>query len=442
MTTLTKLISRSAFSVGVSIALGSAVVGRADAQLMSASAASLALGDNYTALARGFNAVNWNPANLGMPGNPLFSFGFAGRGAAGMDPISFSDVSHYGGVTIPQTVLSTWLSRVQQSGGQSLEADGSGAFAMSIGPMAFQFSTSAYERGKLSPDAVELLLFGNAGESGTPRTMNLKGSRTEAAVTSTAAVSFGKGIDLSIGPVDQHFAVGATAKYIVGNALLLGEDAGSTLGANPLSLDVQFPIIQSDTSVNGYPQRGHGIGVDIGAAWSSGPLFVGATLQNFVNTFRWDVDQMYFRPGGALFTASSSRQTNFDAMAMTAVPDSLRANANALAAQVDAMRFKPSLNIGAAFKALPFLTVTGDVRQQLGDGMHLAERTHVGAGAELRIIPFLPLRAGLAAISGGYVASAGAGLEVFFFHLNAGVAARKTEYGQFPSAAITVSFGQ
>jgi hypothetical protein len=66
----------------------------------------------------------------------------------------------------------------------------------------------------------------------------------------------------------------------------------------------------------------------------------------------------------------------------------------------------------------------------------------VGAGAELRIIPFLPLRAGLAAISGGYIASAGAGLDLFVLHLNAGIAARKTEYGQFPAAALTISIGQ
>jgi hypothetical protein len=106
------------------------------------------------------------------------------------------------------------------------------------------------------------------------------------------------------------------------------------------------------------------------------------------------------------------------------------------------MRFRPSLNVGAAMRVLPFLTAMADVRQELGNGMHLAERTHVGAGAELRIIPFLPIRAGLAAISGGYLASAGAGLDLFVLHVNAAVAARKTEFGQFPSAALTVSFGQ
>lgn len=434
MSRLTTAISRCALSVCVCIALA----GSASAQLTSATATSLGLADNYTVLARGFNAVNWNPANLGQPGNPAFSFGFAGRGSGGMDPISLGDLSQYGGVTLPNVVRNDWLTRVKSNGGQSLEAEGSGSFAMSVGSFGFQLSTTGYERGKLSPDAVEVLLYGNAGQSGTPRTMNLKGSRTEAALTTTAAASFGQALDFGVG----HLSIGATMKYIVGNALLLGEDAGSQIEANPIAVDVQFPIIQSDTSLTSMPKRGQGIGVDIGAAWSSGPLAVGATIQNFVNTFKWNVNEMYFRPGGALFTTSGTRQTNFDAMAMTDVPDSLRPKAAALAAQIEAMKFKPSLNVGASMRVLPFLTAMADVRQELGDGMRVAERTHVGAGAELRIIPFVPIRAGLAAISGGYIASAGAGLDLFLFHLNAAIAARKTEFGQFPSAALTVSFGQ
>ncbi len=45
----------------------------AAAQLPSASASALGVGDNYTALARGYNAVAWNPAGLAMPGSPGFS---------------------------------------------------------------------------------------------------------------------------------------------------------------------------------------------------------------------------------------------------------------------------------------------------------------------------------------------------------------------------------
>src|SRR5437763_394276 len=295
MSRLTSAIFRSAVFAGVCVVFAP----RAHAQLVSASAASLALGDNYTALARGFNAMNWNPAGLGMPDNPFSSFAFTGRGAGGTGPISLSDLSRYSGVAVPQAVLASWLTRVHQQGGQSLEADGAGSFALSLGSFGFQLATNAYERGKLSPDAVEVLLYGNAGASGTPRSMSLKGSRTEAAVTTTAAASFGHSVDFGIGPMPQHLAIGATVKYIVGNALLLGEDAGSQLDANPLALDVQFPIIQSDTSLNGMPQRGHGVGLDVGAAWEFGPFAAGATIQNLINTFKWDVNQMYFGPVGA-----------------------------------------------------------------------------------------------------------------------------------------------
>ena len=63
----------------------------------------------------------WNPAALGMPDNPFMSFGFAGRGAAGTDPISLSDLSKYSGVTVPNAVLAGWLSRVKSEGGQKIE---------------------------------------------------------------------------------------------------------------------------------------------------------------------------------------------------------------------------------------------------------------------------------------------------------------------------------
>ena len=59
-------------------------------------------------------------------GQPAMSFGFAGRGAGGMDPISLSDISQYGGVQLPNAVMSNWLARVQKQGGQSLEAEGAG----------------------------------------------------------------------------------------------------------------------------------------------------------------------------------------------------------------------------------------------------------------------------------------------------------------------------
>ena len=52
-----------------SLALCSAV---ANAQLPNASTAAFAMGGNFTAMARGYEAVAWNPATLAMPERPAF----------------------------------------------------------------------------------------------------------------------------------------------------------------------------------------------------------------------------------------------------------------------------------------------------------------------------------------------------------------------------------
>ncbi len=58
----------------LSLTVGAASFPRAvSGQLPSASTATLATANNYTALARGFTAIATNPAGLGMPGNPGFS---------------------------------------------------------------------------------------------------------------------------------------------------------------------------------------------------------------------------------------------------------------------------------------------------------------------------------------------------------------------------------
>src|SRR5919206_5228981 len=90
----------------------------AAAQLPSASAVALGTGDNYTALARGYNAVAWNPAGLAMPGNPGFSLTILPvRGSGGLSPITLSDVADFSGTTIPDDVKASWLERIAAAGG-------------------------------------------------------------------------------------------------------------------------------------------------------------------------------------------------------------------------------------------------------------------------------------------------------------------------------------
>ena len=47
------------------------------------------------------------------------------------------------------------------------------------------------------------------------------------------------------------------------------------------------------------------------------------------------------------------------------------------------------------------ITLTADGSTRIGDGIEIGPKMHLGVGAELRVIPLLPLRAGVAAITDG-----------------------------------------
>lgn len=130
------------------------------AQLPSASPAALAMGDNYTAMARGFAAVSWNPANLGLDGNPTFSLTIFGiRAASDLGPITLGDISKYGGQTLPEDAKAGWMERVEAGRGE-LGDLGAGItyFGLSAGRFAVQLSSSATGTINLAPGAVELAL--------------------------------------------------------------------------------------------------------------------------------------------------------------------------------------------------------------------------------------------------------------------------------------------
>lgn len=402
----------------------------AAAQLPSASAPALGLADNYTAVARGFNAVAWNPAMLGMPDNPKFSLGLLPlRGNAGLDPVTLGDLAEYDGQFIDDVVKQSWLQQITESGAQKGTAGGDITYlAMSFGPTAFQLSTVSHLVAKLSPDAAELILFGNAYRS-TGVDFDLGDSRVQAAVTTTAAVSTAQRLPL----VPGHLSVGTTVKYIMGNALIHGQNMGSTVTGTG-EVNVAFPLIQSDT-IGPRPNmnRGRGIGIDLGAAWRGGPLTIGLAMQNVINTFAWDTAAFYYRAGRVQFDGTT-REASFD----------IEPYANAPAAVKDAineLRYEPRLLIGASWQANAKLTVNVDVRRYVGEGLEIGPESHAGVGAELRLFPFVPLRAGYARIAGGHQFGGGAGVEIGPVRFSASYGQRTTDLGTDDMAAVGLTFG-
>jgi len=372
-------------------------------QLPSSSTKALGTANNYTALARGYSAVALNPANLALPGNPKFSLSLAPvQVKSGVGPIGLGSIADYEGKAIPTSTKLSWMRQIEDAGGLT----GSGgaqtsALAFNIHRFGFQICTVGDVEAHLNPDAAELILFGNAGRTGIPRDFQLGDSRIDGFAATTFAMSYAAPLNIELGFPGALFAVGATVKYTVGHALILARNAESLVTSDPLLVDMKFPVIAPDTDSDWF-DRGHGFGLDVGAAWQWERWTAGVTIQNLIQTFNWDIENLTYRPGNAFFSEDES-SSDFDERPAVEAPSSLHD-------AVDKRDFDTRLSAGVAYCLTDKLTVTGDLRHQLGDGLRSEERTHLGAGAEYLPTAVVPLRAGMALVSGGFQLASGAGL--------------------------------
>lgn len=434
MSAMIRTTTRRAAAALAFLAMGAAGL---HAQIPSTSPIALGMADNFTALARGVNAPAWNPAGLGMPDNPAFSLVFLPvRARALVSPIGPSDLAMYDGERIPANTKEEWLQKIIDNGGESgTFAVDTREIAISISHLAFSLSTSVRGRVNMSPTFAELFLFGNAGRTGNAEDFTFGGTELDLAATSTAALSLGLPFNLSLGPLpDQHFAVGATVKYTVGHYFITSAGNSGSLSTSPLGIDLMFPFAVADTTGD-FPDHGNGVGVDVGAAWNSGIFSAGAMIQNLINTFEWNIEDAVYYSGNVVWTADTAYTEFEEGAPFEQAPDEIRKHVE------EQFQFDPVLRAGAAIQLLPFLTLTGDIRHRLGESLQVGTRNHVGVGARLTIIPFLPLRAGLATISGGYLVAGGASLNLGPIDLNAAVSYREEDLGSGAGFAVGLRIG-
>ena len=122
----------------------------------------------------------------------------------------------------------------------------------------------------------------------------------------------------------------------------------------------------------------------------------------------------------------------------------MEAYANAPQELKDAVRaftYARQLVVGGAWRMNRKLLVSADVRQHVGEGLTVGARSHVGVGAEIRPLMFLPLRAGYARVTDGYQLGAGFGLELGPVNLSASVGRRSSAFGTDDMVAFGLTFG-
>ncbi|MDB4898471.1 MAG: hypothetical protein JWN53_279 [Gemmatimonadetes bacterium] len=397
--------------------LASIVAPLAHAQQPNASPAAFGMAGNYTAAAQGYEAIAWNPAMLSMPDNTFFSLTIAAVGGhTGLDPVTLGDIKSVGGQVIPDATKESWLQRIGNGTQRGAVDGGATALGLSIAALGIQIGASGYGVANLNQDAAEAILFGNAGRTGSARTLQFSGSNGAGDVFTTGALSVSGELPWHFTSApDEALAFGATGKLILGTAIGRVRDDGSLV--TPGNVSVVLPMIYS-TSIN----NGLGGGFDLGLAWRKGATTLGLTVQNVFNTFSWDSSNMRARLGTATFDGTTYR-TSFSDTAYEAAPADMRR-------QIAEERFTPTILFGVARRVTPSLLITGDVHQATGTGIELVPRSHVGLGAEYTGLEFLPLRVGAAKITGGWQAAAGLGIHLWHIYIGVGGSLRDRGRGR------------
>lgn len=424
-------VSMRGVTVAVAVALLSS---NAAAQLPNSSTAAFGMGGNFTAIARGYEAIRWNPANLAMPGRPTISVGLGiGGGNTGTEPIDLSTFHQHSGTDVDSATRASWVEQARLAGGQRGRLDGGVTpIALTFGPIGIHAGASAYTTMNLSPDAWEAFLFGNAGNNGgQPKALDLTGSSLRMGVVSAVGGSLALPVPINLtnGLLrNERAAIGITGKYVMGNVLLIAEDAGSSLGS-----DMQFNIPRikpaglllkgDDDPPNAETfdgRLGTGIGADVALSWSGGPWRVGALVENVYNTFKWDTTALRFAPGTAQVDANGTTLITDPTVEFTNAPAALKE-------KVINHVFKPTIAVGAALNLSNSLTLTADLRQATGgdDAIVFGPKSHFGVGAEWRVLPFVPLRGGVASVTDGWQAAAGGGLRLLGYEFAISTSVRR-----------------
>lgn len=250
------------------------------------------MGGANLALAKGFMALEWNPANLALPGGPEWSISLRHIGAsAAVGGASFQDLADIfsaGGEgdpalvsRVPETGLTLDLvaegfSVSKISGAADLPDPGGGA---TIPSLAFSW------RGFGVSVRNELILSGNLSRELTDLTVN--GFNPERiqdyAVKNTSfqgfsytSITLGSGLALS-----PTFAVGASIRGVMGNRLMQGRLFEPDIDLDDQSLSVSAVAVESPGAT--------GFGLDLGAVYRPWPaVTLGFSVRNVVQRMVWD----------------------------------------------------------------------------------------------------------------------------------------------------------
>lgn len=442
---------------GKRIALGAALVGLLAGQVCAGMGdrgiRATGLAGSYTALARGPEAVFWNPANLALGGGAGFSWDVLGVGATiATDNNSFSVKDYNDNFTekdhfITEKDKRALLGDIPGSG-LKVNFDVEPSLALGVplnGGVSFPFVAGTQAavalglavgaEGEMPKDMFELALFGNDFDRKYDIADWDGSAWAVGSVNFAAAKSW---MPAALEPYLGEFAVGGTLKFMVG---FYGETLRSDGGfiSRTDGADLQAYMITQNAV-------GTGFGIDLGAAGASkdGRTVFSVGLLNLLDTFSWGIDA---RQDSLFAAATDLKATDFidDVDDIEDILDNEDIDGDGdtdFHEKISEKSFSRSLpatfRLGVAHQLQDRLLLVGNWDQSFSEGFGHVTTPRLSGGAEYRLVDWLPARFGLSV--GGRGASTAVGFSVgpfafSRFELRLLDVALATQGGFFPGIA-------
>lgn len=379
--------------------------------ILSASAFSqmtargLGLAGAYTALARGVNAPAWNPANLGLPDNPKFTYKIIGLDInVANNSFSQGALNQYSGQYLSSQDINDILDRIPDDG---LDLDiyalvqglsfSTGRFALTV-----DFITDAMVQ--IDKDVFELILTGNEID----KTYTFENMDGHAWGVAAFGFSYAHPVEVDFA---EAFSIGGTFKLLYGGAYAQIDDALFAVHTE------RFGFKLDGNYKAKFGMGSMGWGTNLGAAAQLDEKWtVSAGFQNVLGSIPWDKDveehQGYFFGDSLTVMAISEEDEEEDVLA-----DSTW--------EVEGGSFSKNLPLvfkaGCAYREGDFLLVA-DYTQAFQNTAIVSKTPRLSVGTEWQKVAALPLRMGVV-LGGrtGFGTSVGFGLHPGGFVFDVGM---------------------
>lgn len=239
----------------------------------------------YAGIARGYEAAAWNPALLGLKGQPGWSLALPALDLSatmlGPSVMDMYDVMSKGD-DLTDADRQKLLKAIPGSG-LELRANGRGSWGgLSVGPVALGIASTGLVSGNIGRELIDLMLYTRQyGDIDPTRLADYRVGNTTArgAAYTTISAAYGTALPLPLLPFPVSVGVGA--RYVLGHELQRGRIFEPTVNLDRQDIDISVLAVRST--------GGSGYAMDLGVAAQPLPwLTVSLAVDNLAQKMTWD----------------------------------------------------------------------------------------------------------------------------------------------------------